>query len=683
VSLRTFTDGEATVGNDAVAVLSDVLWRTRFGARPDIVGRDIQLDGSPYRVIGVMPEGFYYPRSSVRLWVPFAFTPEQTSDAERGNEFSESIGRLRPGATIEGLNAELAAITSRNVERLGPEAVALVEATGFTARARSLREYLVGDLTAMLLVLQASVLAVLLIACANVANLQLARITDRRKELTVRAVLGASQRRLAGLVLAESALLALAGAGAGLALAHGGLELVRLLGLERADLGFEFALDVTVVMATLAAALLAALVSGLVPVVALVRGRLAESINEAGRLGSGGRTAHAWRNALVVVQIALCVALLVGAGLLTRSFYQLQSQGPGFDPESVLTANLVLPQGRYPDSAAQGRFVERTLEALATLPGVSEVGYTTTLPFGPGNSSASFLIDGHTPPSETASPHAQIRNVAPGFFQALQIPIIQGRNFADRETDRVAIIDANLAQRYWPDGGAIGQRLRLSRGPEDQWYTIVGIVPAIKHQSLADAATKDTIYWHYLQMSAESGTLTLRTAIPPERLTRLLGETIATLDPDLPLFDVMPMTARIADSLGPQRTPMVLTVVFAAVAFTLAIVGVYGVLTWAVTQRFGELGVRMALGARGSDIMRLVVRQGGRLTLIGLGIGSLVAVALGRTMASQIQHVIGLDPAVFAVVIIGLATAAMLATWLPARRAGSIDPMAALREGAQ
>jgi predicted permease len=680
---RAFTADETTIGNDRVVVLSDTLWRTRFGARGDILGNDIQLDGSPYRVIGVMPEGFHYPRDSVRLWLPFAFTPEQTSDAERGNEFSESVGRLRPGATIDGLSAELDAIVQRNAERLGPEAAALVEATGFTARARSLRQFLVGDLTAMLLVLQASVLAVLLIACANVANLQLARIAGRRKELTVRAVLGASQRRLAGLVLAESLLLAMVGAGIGLVLAHGGLELVRLLGLERADQGFRFALDPTVVAATVAAALLAALMSGLVPVIALLRGRLAEAVNEAGRLGSGGRSAQAWRNGLVVVQIALSLALLVGAGLLTRGFYQLQQQGPGFDPHHVLTANLVLPASRYPDADARGRFTERAIDALQTLPGVDVVGYTTSLPFGPGDSMASLVIDGYTAAAGAAQPHAHIRTINAGFFRSLQIPILEGRNFEPREADRVAVVDENFARRYGPNGGVLGERVRLSNGPDDEWYTIVGVVPAIKHGSLVEAATKETVYWHHLQMPAEFATLTLRTTVPPEQLTRLAVDTITTLDPELPLFNIMAMTNRIANSLGPQRTPMVLSLIFATVAFTLAVIGVYAVLTWAVIQRFGELGVRMALGARGSDIMRLVVGQGGRLTLIGLGIGSLLALAVGRVIAAQMQHVSGMDPAVFAVVIVGLAVAAMLATWLPARRAGHIHPMAALRRSAQ
>jgi predicted permease len=674
---RTFTDEEATLGNERVVVLSHTLWQSRFGGRSDILGKEIHFDTIPYTIIGVMPEGFAFPDASIRAWVPFAFTPEQMSDTERGNEFSSSIGRLAPGATLEGLNAELDAIVTRNVERLGGDAAAYIEATGFTGRARDLREHMVGDMREMLLVLQASVLAVLLIACANIANLQLARVAARRKELTIRAVLGARKRRLAALVLAESLVLALLGGSAGLALAHAGLALVRALGLDRQSQGFEFALDGRVIAFTAGAALLAAVVSALVPVWMLMREKLGQAMNEAGRLGGGGRATQAFRSGLVVVQIAMSVALLVGAGLLTKSFYQLQQQGPGFNAERVLTARLALPQNRYPDSTAQARFIGQAVEELGRLPGVAEAGFTTTLPFGGGNQTATVQVDGYEAPAGTPPPHAQVRAVDGGFFRALDIPVVEGRNFSSREDERVVIIDQNMARRYWPAGDALGQRVRQSE--EEEWWKVAGVVPPVKHGNMTEDPTKETIYWPLAQAGAVFGTFTLRTTLAPEQLTRLSNDTIVSLDPDLPLFDIRPYDARLAASLGPQRAPMVLTLVFAAVAFTLAVVGVYGVLTWAVTQRYGELGVRMALGAGRADIMRLVVRQGGRLTAVGILIGIGAAVALGRAMASQIHHVSALDPTVFGVVIAGLAASALLASWIPARRAGRIDPMTALR----
>jgi predicted permease len=675
---RSFLDGEAISGNEQVAVISHELWQTRFGGREDVLGRDLRLDGELFAIIGVMPPGFVFPSSTVRAWVPFAFTPEQMSDEGRGNEFSASIGRLRAGATLEGLNTELDAIVQRNLERL-PELAPFVEASGFTGRARFLRDQAVGNLRQMLLVLQAIVLAVLLIACANVANLQLARVAGRRKELSLRAVLGAGRRRLAVLVMAESLLLALIGGAAGLLLAFAGLELVRYLGLDRARQGFEFAMDLRVLAFTAGTALVAALVSAAVPVMGLWRGNLSEAIQEAGRLGGGGRSTQAFRSGLVVVQIAMGVALLVGAGLLSKSFYQLQQAGPGFEFDSTLSARVGLPPNRYADDGAQARYYERALEELRSLPGLSGVALTSVLPFSGNNSSSSLVVDGYEAPEGVPPPHAQVRSISEDFLPVLGVPLVQGRNFAAREPDRVAIIDQNMARRYWPAGDALGQRVRGANDPEDEWYTIVGVVPAIKHGSLTEDPSKETVYWHYLQRPTPFGSFTLRTSLPPDELAQAANAAVLRIDPDLPLFDMKPLEARVAESLGPQRAPMVLTMVFAAVAFTLAVVGVYGVLTWAVTQRVGEIGVRMALGAGAGDIVRMVVRQGGRLTGIGLAAGILAAIALGRYMASEIHEVSPHDPLVFGSVIAGLGAAALLASWLPARRASRIDPMAALR----
>jgi predicted permease len=675
---RIFSDEEATLGNERVVVLSHALWNTRFGGRTDIVGRDLRLDGEPFTVVGVMPERFSFPNGA-QAWVPFAFTPEQTTDNERGNEFSGSIGRLRPDATIEGLNSELDLIVKRNVERLG-DAADFIEVTGFTGRARSMREFAVGNLKPMLLLLQATVLAVLLIACANIANLQLARIASRRKELSIRAVLGARRTRLAGLVLAESLVLSGLGAAAGIGLALGGLELVRALGLDRAQQGFEFAMDARVIGFTAGAALLAALISALLPIAVLWREKLAEAIHEAGRLGGGGRAAQGLRSTLVVVQIAMSVALLVGAGLLTRSFYELQGAGPGFEVENILTARVGLPQNRYADSDARARFYERAIDELRQLPGVTQVGFTSILPFSGSNSQSTLALDGYTPPQGVAPPHAQVRSINEDYLPALGVPVVQGRNFEAREADRVVIVDRNMARRYWPEGDALGQRLRRSFEPEDRWYTVVGIVPAIKQGSLTEDPTKETAYWHYLQLPDVVGVFTIRTGLAPEQFSRAVNDAVLRVDPDLPLFDVKALDTRVMESLGPQRTPMVLTLVFAAVAFTLAVVGVYGVLSWAVTQRFGEIGVRMALGAGSTDIVRLILGQGGRLTAIGMATGIAAAVALGHFMASEIHEVSPLDPLVYGIVIAGLGASALLASWLPARRAARIDPMAALRE---
>lgn len=675
---RTFGEDEASVGQDRVVVLAHALWSTRFGAREGVVGSEIRLDGEPYTVVGVMPESFSFPPRT-QAWVPFAFTPEQMSDSERGTEFSGSIGRLRPGATIQGLNAELDLIVQRNVERLG-ESAAFVEVTGFTGKARPLREFRVGELRPMLVVLQASVLAVLLIACANVANLQLARMVARRKELSIRSVLGARRGRLARLVLVESLLMSGLGAIAGVVLASGGLQLVRALGLDRADQGFEFALDSRVLLFTALVALLAALISALLPIVSLRRERLAETLKDAGRIGSGGRAALGLRNTLVVVQIGMSVALLVGAGLLTRSFIQLQQAGPGFDINGTLTARVSLPAGRYGSADAMADFYTRALDELAALPGVTHAAWTNVLPFSGINSQGSVAIDGYTSPEGIAPPHAQLRSVSEGYLPAMGIRVVQGRNFVARESERVVIVDQNMARRYWPDGNVIGQRVRRSGDPADHWYTVIGVASVVKEASLTDDPTKETIYWHFQQKPDPFGTFVLRTSLQPEQLSRPANDAILAMDRDLPLFDVRTLESRVIESLGPQRAPMVLALVFAGVAFTLAVIGVYGVLTWAVIQRVGEIGVRMALGARSSDIVRMVLQQGGRLTLIGLAVGVAAAMALSHAMASQIYAVSPRDPWVFALVTIGLGMSALLASWLPAVRAARIDPMVALRD---
>ena len=672
---RFFAENEATIGNDRVAVLSYEAWSRRFGAQSDAVGRDIRLDGETVRIIGVLPQGFVFG-GDVAAWVPFAFTPQQTSDAERGRQFSSSVGRLKRGATLEGLNAELAAIVRRNVAA-GVVRQAAIDTAGFTGKAQPLRSFQVGNLSAMLLTLQATVLAVLLIACANVANLQLARATARRKELAVRAALGAGAGRLIRLVLVESLLLALAGAVLGLLLAVGGLELVRALGLERP--GFLFALDLPVLAFTAGSAVFAALVSALPPVIALSRDNVAGVVHEAGRLGAGGRGTHALRNGLVVAQIAMSVALLAGAGTLTKSFLALQKEGTGFESTGLWTAQLALPRTRYTQADGWARFDGQALDSLRALPGVSAAGFTSSLPFSGDTNQGSLVIDGYVPEPGAAEPHGQSWVVDEQYFTALGMPIRSGRAFAASEGERVAIVDENLARKYWPGASALGHRLRMAVDPEDQWYTIVGVVSPVKTASLADDPRKETVYWHYRQRPVDSGAFVLRTALPPEQLTRVAAAAIADLDRELALFDVRSMDARVASSLGPQRTPLILTLVFAAVAVALAVIGVFAVLNWAVTQRVGEIGIRVALGAQTRDIVRMVLVQGARLVAAGAAIGIAGALALGVALASQIRNVSAYEPMVVAGAVLALCAAALLASWLPARRAGQTDAMIALR----
>ena len=675
---RPFSEDEAVLGNDRVVILTHGLWNTRFGARPDVVGTDIQFDGDSYRVIGVMPEGFGYPSRNIDAYVPFAFTPQQTSDSARGNEFSFSVGRLRDGATVEGLNTELAAIVERNVAagRVPADAVTIA---GFTGSSQPLRNLQVGNLRQTVVVLQAIVLVVLLIACANLANLQLTRMAARRKELAVRAALGAGGERLVRMVLVEAMLLAGAGGALGLGVATGGIGLVRALGLDRSNQGFEFALDTAALGFTLGAAVLAALVSGLPPVLAMLRDDLTGAIREGGRQGGGGRRAQQLRNALVVSQLAMGVVLLAGAGLLTKSFYGLLAEGPGFNAGSVWTVRIALAGPRYTERDSWPRFQLSALESLRALPGVGDAGVTSVLPFTGNNSQGSLDIEGYVLPEGLSPLHAQERAIDDHYLGVLGIPVVAGRNFAAHEPQPVAIVDENVAHKYWPNGSALGQRVRSAAGPADDWYTIIGVVPAVKHSSLTDTAVKETIYWHYEQRPQSAVVLALRTVVPPAQLAGPVNAAIVALDPGVAPYSAQTMDDLVEGSLGPQRTPMVLTLVFGGVAFLLAVIGIYGVLAWGVSQRVNEIGVRMALGARAADIGLMVLRQGGKLIAIGLVIGIAGAIGLGRVLASQLDRVGSFDATVLALTVVGLGGAALVASWLPARRAARVDPIDALR----
>jgi predicted permease len=401
-------------------------------------------------------------------------------------------------------------------------------------------------------------------------------------------------------------------------------------------------------------------------------------VREGGRQG-GARATQALRGTLVVVQISVGVALLASAGLLAKGFYRLQREGPGFDAHGVWTAAVSLPRSRYaaPDSWTQ--FDTRALEALRGLPGVSAAGFTSVLPFTGNNNQGSYVIDGYTPPPGAPEPHAQQRSISAGFLQALGMPIVEGRNFGASEAERVVIVDTNVARKYWPAGQAVGQRLRMAFQPADEWYTVIGVVPPVKQDDFIEDATKETVYFHYSQVPTQGGRFVLRTTLPAEQLTGPAKAALAGIDRDLAVANTQSYDQIVQRALGPERAPMVLALAFAAVAFTLAVIGVYAVLTWAATQRLAEIGVRLALGARTRDIVRMVVTQGGKLVAIGSVLGLAGAAVVGRVLAAQMRTVSALDPAVLTGAVVAVAAAALIASWLPARRAGNTDPTIALR----
>ena len=687
---RTLIEDEGRLGNERVVVLGHALWKNVFGGDPAIVGREIALSGANYRVVGVMPQTFFFPDRKTQLWTPFAFTEEQRGDKQRGWEFSSMIGRLKPGATIAQLDAQMDAIVHNNIERLGttPEGAGwkrFVEASGFTGRAQTLRDLLVGDLRPTLWLLQALVGCVLLIACANVANLLLTRLSARQKELSVRATLGAGSARIARQLLIESVLLALLGGAAGLALAYGGVLGIRALGLGGMSGSFDIAIDAPVLAFSAVVAIATGLLFGMVPLISLRHGNPYEALKDGGRGNSAGPAARKVRNGLVVLQTAMAAALLAVAGLLIRSFVQVQQQSPGFVSDNVLSATVDLPKNRYPDDAGKARFYERLLQEARALPGVKSAGVVSNMPFTGNNGSQSYIIEGRDT-SQGVVPHGYDQTVDEDFFKTLQIPLLQGRAFSDADTTTsqpVAIVDEILAKKYFPGQSALGKRISTDYDARDmsktKWSTIVGVVGAVKRERLSEQTIKETIYRYYRQQPEGVMTLALHTDAAPNTLVAPLRAALLRIDPEQPVFDIRTMGERIALSLDERRTPMLLLMLFAAVALALSAVGIYGVLAFAVALRTGEIGVRLSLGASRADILRLVFSDGGRLTAMGLVLGMLTAVALALTMRAQLFGVGVLDPLTLSIVMMLVAATAAVACWLPARRAARVEPIEALR----
>ncbi|HVV97211.1 MAG TPA: ABC transporter permease [Rhodanobacteraceae bacterium] len=681
---RVFTDDESQPGADRVVVLGDAMWRNRFDADPGIVGRDIRLDGASYRVVGVMPRGFMFPDRETAMYVPFAFTPAQKSDQERGHEFSTSIARLAPGATIADAKNEANLVVRRNLDRIGSiggdgtRFSTFMKSAGFTIDVRPLRTLLAGDHSRMLVLLQLAVGLVLLIACANIANLMLTRLSARQKELSVRTALGASRIRLARQLLIEAVLLALAGAVLGIAVALAGQKLVAMSGLmpDWVTLG----IDLRVLAFTFAVAVVAGLLFGLAPVLSAGLAKPQQVLREAGRLGGGGRGARATRGVLVVAQIALAIALLASAGLLVRSFANVLDESPGFDSRGVLTAAISLSSEKYPDDTAKANAIHRILESARALPGATAAGLIDERPMSGAISGSSYRIAGLT---IDATPHAFERTVDEEYFKAMGIPLIQGRTFEPADwtsANKVAVVDELFAKKRFPNGDAIGHILDLDRpGVTGQQYTIVGVVGTTKNGDLGETVSQETFYLDYGQSPAGTLTLILRTAGPPDALVQPLREAVRAIDPEQPLFDVMTLDQRVHLSLTGRRVPMQLIGLFASLALVLAAIGIYGVLAFAVAQRTGEFGVRMAIGADATRIRRQVLADGARLLLPGLGLGIAGAVALGFVLRSQLFGVGAIDLPSLGFVVAALGAIALLACWVPARRAAKTAPLEALR----
>ncbi len=679
-----FSEEEDQPGRDNVVVLSYALWQSRFGGDRSLVGRDIRLNGEPHRVLGVMGEGFAFPNPRVRLWKPFAPTPEQRSDDARGHEFSSMVARLAPGASIEQAQSQIDAIHERNRERF-PEVREFWESSGFGGMVIDYREELFGSRRPMLLLLQAVVGLVLLIACANVANLLLARLNGRRKELAVRTAMGAGRLALARQLLVESLLLGLLGGAAGIAVGALGLKLLSRFGIDpAAGTIATVQLNLPVLGATLVLALLTGVVFGLFPIVSLWRLQPNAILKEGGDRGSSsrGRTRHF----LVIAEMAMALMLLVGAGLLIRTFVALQDEDPGFSHENVVTAQVRLPNAKYGDDDPKiVLFYEQALERIRALPGVKSAGVITAAPFSGSSSSGSYSIEGYEPGAGEAAPHALVRVVDEDYFETLEISVLTGRGFESSDAlvegdgDGVVVVDRTLVEKYWPESDPIGQRLRRG-GPDSSAYRIVGVVEPVKVSTLERPITKETIYFPYRQNLRRGMTFVVKAELLPTAFAGPLRDAILEVDPELPLYNVNTLEAELAASLTTQRVSMILVVTFGLLAVVLASIGIYGVLSFSVGQRIREIGTRVALGAAPRQILQLIVGQGMAWTLIGLVTGVVASLVLGRFLEAMLFGVTSWDPATFLAVGPLLAAVSFLACYRPARRATRIDPLEALRE---
>jgi putative ABC transport system permease protein len=671
---RGFRPGENEPGRNRVVVLSHGLWRERFGADPAVVGQSVMLDGVPHEVIGVAPPGFDFPRGR-DFWRPLEYDSRFRTQS-RGAWYLSAIGRLRAGVSPEAARAEASTIGAR-LAAAYPEAN---EGVGLTVR--PLHEAMVGKVRTPLVVLLGAVGLVLLIACANVANLLLSRAVAREGELAVRSAMGAGRGRLVRQLLTEAAVLGLLGAAAGLVIAAWGGEAIQALqprGVPRLD---EIRLDRVVVAFTLGCALLTTLVFGTIPALLSTRRSSALALREGGRGLLSGRGGHL-RRGLAVAEMGLAVTLLAGAGLLLRSFAQLSHVDPGFESDSALVFHLSLPDGRYADDGAKALFYRRALETFDALPGVQSSAATMGVPLRGFGFSFSFAVDGRPEVPPAQQPTLETRVVTASYFRTLGIPLVRGRGFAetdDATAPRVVVISREAARRYFAGEDPVGKRIRLGWGPpqDNVGGTVIGVVGDVKEAGLDEAQAAE-IYLPYAQKPMGGMDVVVRTTVPPLSLAPAVRAAVHDLDPDLPVARIEPFSRIVAASIAEPRFYTTLLTAFAGTALLLAALGLFGVISVGVSQRTREIGVRMALGAHSRDVLRLVLREATALAVVGIAVGLAAAFALSRTLSTLLFDLSPRDPVAFLAAPLVLLLTAVIAALVPARRAARVDPIEALR----
>ncbi|MEZ4413487.1 MAG: ABC transporter permease [Gemmatimonadales bacterium] len=688
---RALRADESVAGSEHVVVLSDPFWRKVYGADPSIIGQRMLLNGESYEIVGVMPPSFTSMLNrAVDLWTPLAFTPAQVAGSW-GHEFLGMTARIREGVSLETAQSEMHALASQ-IKVDHPDQFP----EDWDLRLSPLSDVVtsVGMRRAMFVLLGAVVL-VLLIACANVANLQLARAASRSREIAVRVALGASPRDLIRQLLTESMVLALAGGVLGVLFALWGVPALMSLNESNLPSASAIGIDGMVLAFTLGLSLLTGLVFGLAPAMRVSRTSLQESLKEGGRGAAGDRGGLTLRRGLVVATVALALTLLVGAGLLTRSFSQLLQVDPGFRPDHLLTFNLAPPDAKYPNDTARVAFFDRAIQAITAQPGVISVGATSVLPFTNNGSTRSFNVEGHVVPPKGNMPWGDFRIVTPDYLAAIGAPLLKGRFFTAQDvagTPDVVIVDQEFARTYWPDADPIGKRITFNDFTDSTitWITVVGVVGHTMHEGL-DAERRIQYYLPLAQAGNEFMAFAVRTTTDPLAAVSGVREALKSVDPDVALANINTMDELVSTSTGPRRFSMVLLTVFSLLAAALAAIGLYGVMAFTVAQRTQELGVRLALGATPGSVQRMVMGQGMRLALVGVGFGLVAAVALTNLLkALDSQAAVGAtdrllfkvsahDPLTFIAIPLLLLAVTLVASWVPARRATALDPVEALR----
>lgn len=671
---RAFRAGEDTPGNNGVCVISFGFWQRRFAGDPDIVGRSLNLNGAAIEVVGVMPAGLSFPRPETEIWIPLALNPTRTAPY-----FLRAIARLGPGVSPSEAEAETTSALwdyARQHPDISESRIPLDQGSALKTIVNPLKQAMVGATEKPLIILLCAVGLVLLIACANVANLLLARATSRVREIAVRFALGATPSRVARQLLTESLVLAFIGAAGGVMLAWLGVRMLDRMptdGIPRVEV---VRVDGRVLAFTAGLALLTGLLFGLMPALRAYRMGMVAAMHEGGR---GGKSSRRSNSALVAAQFALSFVLLIGAGLLLKSFQRLQSVELGFNPEKLLTMSVSLPARKYPKPEQSLQFYQSLIDRLRSLPGVRAAGLTTSIPFGGDGNTDNFIVEGHEPGTGDEGVQAQLVSMTPGNLQAMGIALLRGRDFLESDksdSQPVAIVDETLARMYWPDGDALGKRVETTG--DLQWMTIVGVVGGIKEGGLAEKL-QPHIYAPLAQSPTLLAKLVIRTEGPPNSTIGAVRTAVSELDPGIPLYSIRSMNDVIGRTLNSQRLTNLLLTSFSVVALLLAAVGIYGTMSLYVGSRKNEFGIRLALGAQPGVLLRLVLREGMLLIAAGTAIGVGGALVLTRAIASLLFEVSPTDPVVFTAVPLLLVLVALAACFVPARRASRVDPMVALR----